>query len=191
MRVYETILSILEKNGPLPIPIICNEVNQVLSTNRGQLLLPSHIKSIANRKKDLFHMNGGKISIHPDKCPLSLIVTLEGFGGASHQVRVNFLKNRFAALEWRNKDHIGPVSDFQPKRPGDIEDFKRELYTINIWGWEPTYRKEAGIVLEGKYWSVKLKTKGKVFESEGTECFPNNWDKFCSSVEKLTCTPFR
>jgi hypothetical protein len=191
MRVYETILSILEKKGPLPITVICDEVNQVLTTHREQPLLPSHIKSIVTRKKDLFHINGGRISIHPDKYPFSLIATLEGFGGISHQVRINFSKNRFAALEWRNKENIRSVSDCQPKTPGNLEDFKRELYIINIWEWEPTYRKEDGIVLEGKYWSVKLKTKGKVYESEGTQCFPNNWYRFCRAVEKLTGTKFR
>jgi len=190
MRVYETILSILDKEGPLPFPVICKEVNQYLTTNQEQPILPSHIKSIVTRKKDLFDINDGKISIHPDKYPLSLIATLEGFGGISYQVRVNFSKNRFAVLEWRNKENIKSNFDFLPKTPGNLDEFKRELYTINIWEWEPTYRKEDGIVLEGKYWSVKFKTKGKVYESEGTEYYPRNWKKFCRSVEKLTGTPF-
>ena len=67
-----------------------------------------------------------------------------------------------------------------------MEEFKRELYTMNIWEWKQTYRSEDGIILEGKYWSVKLITKGKVYESEGTESFPRNWDQFCKAVEKLT-----
>ncbi|MCL6572639.1 MAG: hypothetical protein K6T88_13295 [Bacillus sp. (in: Bacteria)] len=190
MKVYETILSILEKKGPLPITMICNEVNQVLSTNRKKPILPSHIKSIVTRKKDLFHVNDGNISINPDKYPFSLRATLEGFEGSSYQVRVNFVKNRFTALVWRNKDNCQPFSDFSAGFPGDIEEFKRELYTMNIWTWEPTYRDEAGIILEGKYWSVKLQTKGKIYKSEGTKSYPENWDKFCRAVEKLTGTPF-
>ncbi|HEY2420825.1 MAG TPA: hypothetical protein VGI04_05405, partial [Neobacillus sp.] len=67
MRVYETILSILEEKGPLPISVICNEVNQVLTINREKPLHPSQIQSIVTRKKDLFLMNGGRLSIHPDK----------------------------------------------------------------------------------------------------------------------------
>jgi hypothetical protein len=190
MKVFETILSILEEKGPLPIPAICNEVNQVLTTHREKPILPAHIKSIVTRKNDLFRVNGGRISIHPDKYLLSLMATLEGFGGISYQVRVNFTKNRFAALEWRNKDNCQPFSDLQAASVGNVENFKREIYSMNIWDWEPTYRNDNGIILEGKYWSVKLKTKGKVYESGGTESFPENWDKFCKVVEKLTGTSF-
>lgn len=190
MRVYETILSILEEKGPLPIPAICQEVNQVLNSNREKPILPAQIISIVTRKKDLFRINGGRISIHPDKYPFSLIASLEGFGDISYQVRVNFVKNRFAALVWRNKENHQPFSDFQAIVPGDVEEFKRELYSMNIWEWKPTYRSEDGIIIEGKYWSVKLITKGKVYESEGTKSFPENWNQFCIAVEKLTGTPF-
>ncbi|CAH2714327.1 hypothetical protein BACCIP111895_01488 [Neobacillus rhizosphaerae] len=191
MRVYETILSILEKNGPLPIPEICYEVNQVLTSHREKPILPSHIKSIVTRKKDLFHVNRGSISIHPDKYPFSLIATQEGFGRISYQVRVNFVKNNFASLEWKNQDDCHPFSTIHPANSGNLEDFKRELYTVNIWDWEPSYRKEDGIILDGNYWSLKLKTMGKIYQSEGIECFPPNWEKFCTAVEKLTGTPFR
>ncbi|WP_066256637.1 hypothetical protein [Neobacillus drentensis] len=190
MRVYETILSILEEKGPLPIPAICQEVNQVLNSNREKPILPAQIISIVTRKKDLFRINGGRISIHPDKYPFSLIASLEGFGDISYQVRVNFVKNRFAALVWRNKENHQPFSDFQAIVPGDVEEFKRELYSMNIWEWKPTYRSEDGIIIEGKYWSVKLITKGKVYESEGTKSFPENWNQFCNAVERLTGTPF-
>jgi hypothetical protein len=135
-------------------------------------------------------MNGGRLSIHPDKYPFSLMATLEGFGGISYQVRVNFIKNRFASLEWRNKEHTRSVLGIHPKTVGNLEDFKRELYSIKIWEWESTYNKEDGVILDGKYWSVKLITKGKVYECEGTKCFPSNWDQFYKAVEKLTGTPF-
>lgn len=190
MRVYETILSILEEKGPLPIAIICYEVNLVLSSDREKPILPSHIKSIVTRKRELFIVNEGNISIDPDKHPFSLIATLEGFEESSYQVHVNFIKNRFVALEWRNKDNCQPFSDVPVGYPGDIEEFKRELYTMNIWKWEPTYQDEAGIILEGKYWSVKLKTKGKIYKSEGSKSYPANWNHFCKALEKLTGTPF-
>jgi hypothetical protein len=190
MKVYETILSILEEKGSLPIPAICHEVNQVLVTSREYPILPEQIKSIVTTKKDLFRVNGGRISIHPDKYPFSLIASLEGYDDISYQVRVNFVKNRFAALVWRNKENNQSFTDLPVSVAGDLEEFKRELYSLNIWEWKPTYRSEAGIIIEGKYWSVKLVTKGKVYECEGTKSFPRNWDKFCKAVEKLTGTPF-
>lgn len=146
MRVYEKILSILGEKGPLPIPTICDEVNQIFHSNSEKLILPEHIKSIVTSKKDLFRVNGERISIHPDKYPFSLIASLECFGGISYQVRVNFVKNRFAALEWRNKENWQPFSSFQDCTPGNLEDFKREIYMMNIWDWKPTYRNEDGII---------------------------------------------
>lgn len=122
---------------------------------------------------------------------LSIMATLEGFGGISYQLRVDFEKNTFASLEWRNKEVCQPFSDLRIVKPGNLEEFKREVYTLNIWNWKSFYCKKDGIILEGKYWSVKVKTKGKVYGSEGTECFPANWGQFCSAVEKLTGTPFR
>ncbi|MFL6557164.1 MAG: hypothetical protein ACJ8MO_13715, partial [Bacillus sp. (in: firmicutes)] len=84
-----------------------------------------------------------------------------------------------------------PFSAIPAATPGDLEEFKRELYLMSIWEWKPTYQNEGGIILEGKYWSIKLITKGKVYVSEGTESYPRNWDKFCKAIEKLTGTPFR
>lgn len=191
MKVYETIISILEEQGPLPIPAICQEVNKVLQTHREKPLMPSHIKSIVTRKRDLFHTNGESIAIHPDKYPYSLKATLDGYSGASYQVHVYFTKNRFTFFEWRNKENSMLHTDTQPKIPGNINEFKREIYSMKIWEWEPTYLKEEGIILEGKYWSVRLNTKGKVYQSVGTDCFPANWERFCRAVEKLTATPFR
>lgn len=190
MRVYETILSILEKKGPLPIPAICHEVNQVLTEQREKPLLPSHIKSVVTKKSDLFKVNEGKISIQPDKYPFSLIATLESFAGVCYQVRINFTKNTFTALEWRNKENTGPFSNYPSPLAGNLADFKRELYSLKIWEWEQNYHKHDGIVLEGRYWSVKLKTKDRIYECGGIESFPKNWDKFTKAVEKLTGTAF-
>ncbi|MBO0958359.1 hypothetical protein J1P26_01330 [Neobacillus sp. MM2021_6] len=122
---------------------------------------------------------------------LSIMASLEGFGGISYLLRVNFEKNTFVSLEWRNKGVCQTLPDLQTVKSGDLEEFKREVYSLNIRKWKPSYRKEEGIILEGKYWSVKLKTKEKMYASEGTECFPANWDQFCRAVEKLTGTPFR
>jgi hypothetical protein len=191
MKVYETILSILEKKGPLTIATICKEINQILTINRERPLLPSHIKSIVTRKKELFYINDGEISINPDKNLCTLTATIEEFSGISYQVRVNFDKNRFAALEWRNKENSLSTDDIHPGTPGSLDEFKRELYALKLWEWNPNYRYENGIILEGKNWSIRLKTMGKLYESEGTQCFPTNWDKFCKAVENLTGTPFR
>jgi hypothetical protein len=191
MRVYTTILSILDKKGPLPISIVCQEVNQVLPIHREKPILPSHIKSIVTKKKGFFDIHEGRISINPDKDPISLLVSRESCGGISYYIKVYLRKNNFAVLEWRNKDNRLPFSYDQPKTLGSLEEFKRELFTMNLWDWDPSYRNEEGILLDEKTWSVKLITKGTIYQSEGIECYPKNWGSFCRSIEKLIGMPFR
>ncbi|MDP4086397.1 MAG: hypothetical protein Q8934_17560 [Bacillota bacterium] len=192
MKVFETIISILEDKGPMPIPAICNEVNQMLFTNHDKLLLPSHIKSIVTRKKDLFRIQEGKISIAPDKYPSYLVAVIDGEDGISYQVNVNFIRKSFAFFEWRQKGKLEKSNVvISPKKPGDIDVFKREIFTMKLWEWLPSYGKSEGITLGEKNWSVKLQTNGKIYISEGTDSYPLNWDKFSKAIEKLIGTTFR
>jgi hypothetical protein len=121
----------------------------------------------------------------------SLIAAIDGFSGISYKVHVDFFRNTFTVFEWRNKDNSLPFTNLESKSIGSMEEFKRAIYLMRIWEWEPSYRKEAGIILDGKYWSIKLNTKHNIYESEGMECFPPDWKRFCHEVEKLTGIPFR
>lgn len=186
MKVYEQILSILEEKGPLSIPLICNEVNKQLKTERDKPLLPSQIKSIVKRKKDLFFEQGGNIAIQPDKYPFTLVVIIDGDDSITYQVNIDFSKKRFTFFEWRNKGAKNGNSDTQPKKFGDLDLFKREIFAMKIWEWKPAYGKTHGITLGKTNWTVKLKTKSKTYLSEGADCYPENWNKFCKAIEKLT-----
>ena len=136
-------------------------------------------------------MSFDQISIFPEISPYFLTAMVEGYAGLSYQVRINFIKNYFIAIEWRNKDHRRPITVINPESYGSFDEFKREFQDLKIWEWAPIYRKEDGIILEGQYWSVKLKTHGKVYESIGAQAFPPNWKRFCKAIEKLTGAPFR
>jgi hypothetical protein len=190
MKVIETIISILDDKGPLPITAICKEVNQMLIPYRDKPFLPSHIKSIVTRKKDLFRIQEGNISIQPDKQPFMLIATINGDDGITYQVNVNFQAKRFTFFEWRNNRNSESRLDYCPKIPGDLDEFKKEIFSMKLWEWMPSYGKEEGITLGKTNWTIKLKTQCKTYESEGTDCFPKNWSKFCKSVEKLIGSTF-
>jgi hypothetical protein len=191
MKVFETIISILDDKGPLPITAICKEVNRMLFTYRDKPFLPSQIKSIVARKKDLFRIQEGNISINPDKHPFLLVATLDGDDGISYQVKVNFIKKRFTFFEWRTIGNSPLNNEIITKKPGDLDEFKRELFTMKLWEWVPSYGKEEGITLGKKNWSIKLKTQSKTYICEGTDCFPKNWGKFCRAIERLTGSNFR
>lgn len=190
MKVFEVIISILEDKGPLSIPEICSEVNRRVISYRDKPLLPSHVKSIINRKRDFFLFQEENISINPEKQPSFLVATLDGDQGICYQVNVNFSKNRFTFFEWRNTTNKEELNPFLPKKPGNLEDFKKELFNLNIWDWEPLYTRTEGITLGDHNWTVKLVTKGKIYRSEGTDYFPAEWGRFCKSIEKLTGSRF-
>lgn len=121
----------------------------------------------------------------------SITAVLECHGGISYKVSINFSKNSFVFWEWRGKAFQRPVPVFAPQPAGNLDDFKQEIRSLHIWEWEPTYRKESGIILDGTYWSIQLKTNSKVYRSEGINRFPPNWNQFCKAVERLTGRPFR
>jgi hypothetical protein len=189
VKIYETIISILDEKGPLSIPLICQEVNQQLVKEKDHTkpLLPSHIQSIVTRKKDLFRIKEGNISIAPDIYPYFLVFILHGDDGITYQVNINFSKKSFSFFEWRDKGHIDDRKrEFYPRILGDLDEFKREVMALKIWKWKSFYGTGAGITIGKINWKLKLKTKTKTLVSEGTDSFPERWPEFCQSIEKLT-----
>jgi hypothetical protein len=190
VKIYETIISILDEKGPLSIPSICEEVNELLVTDRSNPILPSHIKSIVTRKKDLFREREGNISIAPDKNPYSITANLEGDEGVSYQLNVDFIKRRFSFFEWRNKRHQKSNQTPSTRRLGNIDEFKREIMALKIWEWQSFYGADVGITLGKTNWTVKLKTTSKTHVFEGTDCYPENWAEFCQLIEKFAGVSF-
>jgi hypothetical protein len=190
VKIYETIISILDEKGPLSIPLICHEVNQLRVSDHDKPLLPSHIKSIVTRKKDLFRIKEGNISIAPDKYPYFLVVILDGDEGITYQVNINFSKKSFSFFEWINKGNKSPQWEPYLRVLGNVDECKREVIAMKIWEWEPFYGTGVGITLGKTNWTVKLKTKSKTYVSEGTDSYPEKWPKLCQSIEKLTGVPF-
>jgi hypothetical protein len=190
VNIYETIISILDEKGPLSIPLICQEVNEQLVTDRSNPILPSHIQSIVTRKKDLFLVREGNISIAPDKHPYSITAILERDEGISYQLNVDFIKRSFSFFEWKNIGHQKGSLSPQTRRIGNIDEFKREIMGLKIWEWESYYGSEAGITLGKTNWTIKLNTKSKTYVFEGTDCYPEKWTEFCQSIEKMAGLSF-
>jgi len=186
VKVYESILAILEEKGSLPISRICAEVNQMLEMNRDRPLLPSQIKSIVTRKSDLFVNHEGNVSIQPDKQLLHLDFILDREGGISYRVDVNFSSKRFTFFEWRSKRANVPSPSARSRKAGTFSVFVQAVFSLKLWDWLPSYVKEEGIILGENSWRLKLVTAGKTYESEGTDCYPPNWLQFCRAIERLT-----
>jgi hypothetical protein len=190
MKFYEAILSILEKKGNATIPVICEEMSEQLPAQTGEsqsILEPGYIKTLIIRDTELFILTDETVSIRPDKEPLQLTVVLHGYPGPEMRVRIDFKRNTFTYFEW----HL----DSKAPRPlkagsyGNLEELKKELYTLRLWDWQDDYQTE-GIIVDGTSWAVTLKTKGKTYESRGLESFPDEWAEFCQAISKLVGIPF-
>lgn len=121
----------------------------------------------------------------------SLTANIESFGGISRQVRINFLKKHFICLEWNAPNNKYPFTNLNSLKAGDFAEFIQSINSLKICDWEPFYGKAEGIILDGKYWSVKLQVAGRVYESEGMGYYPENWGEFCHAIEKLTGVSFQ
>jgi hypothetical protein len=190
MKMYEAILDILEKKGNATIPMICQEMSEQdhsIVSNRQDLVEPSYVQTLVSSNNELFLVKDDIVSIRPDKEPVMMTVVLHGYPGPEMRVRIDFKRNTFTYFEWHlDSKASGPlkVGTF-----GSVEDFKKKLYPLKLWEWEEDYQTE-GIVVDGTSWSVKLKTKGKTYESRGLDSFPNQWKEFCKAVSVLVGKEF-
>ncbi|WP_316569937.1 hypothetical protein [Neobacillus sp. YIM B06451] len=189
MRLYEGIIKILDEKGPLPLSALCNEANTLFEIG-GFTPDPSDIYNVLNRKKELFLLQGGMVSIQPGKQPLYLTVFAELPSTVGYQLRVDFTKGYFTLIEWRDKECPRFPGFPEPRNPGDIGIFKTQVYKSAIWDWDKNYFPEEGIILDGFSWSVKLKTMTTVYEKSGTNKFPVQWKILSRGIRELTGYPF-
>ncbi|MCM3588076.1 hypothetical protein M3182_20440 [Mesobacillus maritimus] len=185
MNLYEEIINILEMKGSATIPAIWEEMNQLNSkeiNNMEGIDLPS-LRLMIGHKRDWFRIKGDIVSIRPEREPVKLIFHLSGYPGPEVKISIDFKRQTFILLEWRFGKH---GAQRKPNfLPGSILEFKRELYSLNLWEWEKDYHAE-GIIVDGTSWSVVLETKTTSYHSEGFESFPKQWKNLCRALMQLT-----
>lgn len=190
MKMYEAILDILGKKGNATIPLICKEMSeqdQSIVSDKQDIVEPSFIKTLVSSNKELFLLKDDIVSIRPDKEPILMTVVLHGYPGPEMRVRIDFKRNTFTYYEWHlDSKASGPL---KVVTFGSVHDFKKKLYQLKIWEWEEDYQTE-GIVVDGTSWSIKLKTKGRTYESRGLDSFPDHWKEFCRAVSELVGKQF-
>lgn len=190
MKMYEAILDILEKQGPVSIPLICEEMKRrtnVMFNKPAHTLEQSYIQSLIKRNGEIFLLKDGIVSIRPERDPVTLLVVWHSYPGPEIRLKADFKRNTFTYFEW-NLD-LFASNPLKVKQPGNIENFKKLLYLMHIWDWKEDYQAE-GIIVDGDSWSVMLETKGFIYESGGLNDFPENWNMFTSAISLLIGKPF-
>lgn len=191
MKMHEMILDILDREGSIPFPALCHELSKFryLKNIQDYYVHPATVKSVISRKNDLFMYKNNKVAIHPNKQVVLLVADVGDGKGSWYKIKADFSTKIYTYFEWHLKNKK-PVNKKLPEADGDINNFKCGVYRSEIWNWSQNYESEEGIVLDGTSWSVKLVTVGKTYESRGFQKFPQQWDEFCNSVQKLTGKPF-
>lgn len=178
--MYEKIIEIIENEGPISFSQICHEMNK---KEREKPIQLSHIKSVINRKKDLFSIENDIVSIRKEKDLVSLTLSFGVFPGPYYRIRVNFKNKQVYIFEW---DLDGPhhKRDTNTIILGSVEQFKRSIFRLKLWNWDRNYQSDL-FSINGLRWSVKLVTKGSVYESKGLDTFPKEWPKFRKALKEL------
>lgn len=185
MTMDEIIFDILEKNGPISLPALCRQINQMRQFK--DIAYPvdiSQIRTIISRKADLFSVKDDLVSIRREMDFLSLSFKISTCNDPSYTVYVDFKRNSFFVLEsFFTLEMNGRRQRTVPI--GSVEEFKKKLLQLKLWNWEKDYQPET-LVLGGTTWSVKLQTKGLTFASKGLQSFPKEWDRFIKALSQLT-----
>ncbi|SEB99583.1 hypothetical protein [Paenibacillus sp. GP183] len=107
-----------------------------------------------------------------------------GYFGSSYNVEVDLLNGKVIWSEGLYK-----VSEYV--KQADTESMNTFIYGINncrILNWEKNYNNLN--ILDGTHWSLKIELDDRIIEKSGSNAYPNEWEKFCNIIQKLTGKPF-
>lgn len=66
--------------------------------------------------------------------------------------------------------------------------FLEELYKCDFLNWAEIYKQP--YVLDGSHWSVHIELDNHCEIKNGSNHFPQKWEKFCKSISKLSENEF-
>lgn len=179
MSMYERIIEIIESEGPVSFHQICHEINKKENDKPIQL---SQIKSVVNRKKDLFSIENDIVSIRKEKDLVSLTVSFGTFPGPYYRIHVNFKNKQVYIFEWDlDRSHERGTNTIIL---GSVEQFKRTIFRLKLWNWDNDYDSNM-FSINSSNWYVKLVTKGSTYKSKGSDSYPKEWSKFRRAIKEL------
>ncbi|MBU5425710.1 winged helix-turn-helix domain-containing protein [Tissierella pigra] len=189
ITLHEAIKRVINEYGSTTVEEITLRVNEYgLYERKDKKPIPKNQVSARIRKyPDLFIIEDGKVYLNCKNNILSIEAFVGGYFGSSYQVSID-LENNTATYK-KLEDGYEIINDREVVIENtEIEKFRSELESIRILKWEKEY---FASVLDGTSWSIIIKTADGEFESSGSNSFPRNWNRFCSSIEKIIMSEFR
>ena len=189
ITLHESIKRVINEYGSTTVEEKTLRVNEYgLYMRKDKKPVPKNQVSARIRKyPHLFLIEDGKVYLNNKNKILSIEAFVGGYFGSSYQVSIDLENNTATYKKLEDGYEIINDREFMIEY-AEIEKFRSELESIRILKWEKEY---FAPVLDGTSWSVIIKTADGEFESRGSNIFPRNWNRFCSSIEKIIMSEFR
>lgn len=189
ITLHEAIKRVLDEYGSITVEEITDRVNDCgLYIRKDKKPVPKNqIRARIRKYAHLFIIEDGKVHLNEKNKILSIEAFVGGYFGSSYQVSIDLENNTASYKKLEDGYEIINDKEFMIEY-AKIEKFRSELESIRILKWEKEYFVP---VLDGTSWSVIIKTANGEFESRGSNAFPRNWNRFCSSIEKIIMSEFR
>ncbi len=109
-----------------------------------------------------------------------------GYFGDSYEMDIDFSSRK---LKWRNSG--AGVEDHYEKiiKQNTLDRFIEELKKLKVLNWKAKYIQSD--VCDGTQWSLEIRKSGKNILLHGDNKFPDEWDRFCTLISRISGKKFR
>ena len=111
-----------------------------------------------------------------------------GFTGRSYQVEIN-MTDSTAEYKVLESGYTPLTEETIILEVEQMKKLLRVLDKVDILNWDEHY--DNIDVLDGTNWSVELMFNSTVFQTGGSNAYPEQWNKFCGVLEKVLGRDFR
>lgn len=117
----------------------------------------------------------------PKAVPTQLIITIGGFAGPRHEVRLQRGRLQYQYRTDDGQETVTPSAEAWA-------DFWAELDRIKIWSWREQY--DDPRIMDGTQWSVAISDGARSIKSVGSNRYPRRFQEWLQAVRALTGRPF-
>ena len=178
--MYEKIIDVLDSKGPTNINYLYEELNRksMEMDNQDSLIPMSSIKSVLSRKKDLFHVEEGMVSIHPEKEIKKLIVEFRINAYQSFSIHIDFFRETYSIQDWSLQPvNYPPV--FNIIHSDQFKSLKIDLYRLKIWNWTSEQYTDS-------IYTVRLQTQNTAYTYKSSDLESKEWKKLKKFISMFT-----
>lgn len=115
-----------------------------------------------------------------------IVASVGGYFGTSYTFKVEFDRGK---VTWEaREDGVSEPGIILKMDIESLNNFRKAMIKCRILSWKNEYIDPN--TLDGAQWSLNIELYDKLIEKSGSNAYPNEWEKFCNIIQKLTGKPF-